>query len=128
MNRFGRILLWTILGLSLLANAVVLGLFLRLGALRDLANGGVDVWAELPDDTRAAFRQELRANQPRFAALLADLGQARATAFRAAAARPYDRAAVEAALAQVRSASAALQTEAQLLMLKTFDEAAAKSP
>ncbi len=38
----------------------------------------------------------------------------------------HDRAAVETALAEVRAASTALQAEAKLLLLKTFDEMAAK--
>lgn len=128
MKRFGQILLWTIFGASLLANAVVLGLALRLGSLRDLANGGGDVWSDLPDGTRKAFVAELRANRRSLAVLVADLGQARAAAFRAAATRPYDHAAVEAALAKMRATSAALQTEVQVLLLKTFDDMATKAP
>lgn len=128
MKRFGQILLWTIFAASLLANAVVLGMALRLGSLRDLANGGVDVWADLPDGTRKAFVAELRANRRSLAVLVTDLGQARAAAFRAAATRPYDHGAVEAALAKVRAASAALQTEVQMLLLRTFDDVATQAP
>ncbi len=128
MKRLGRILIWVLLCASLLANAVVLGLVLRLGSLRDLANGGGNGWAELPPGARSLFMSELRGNRAEMRALVADLGRARAAMFAAAAARPYDRAAVEAAQARVRAASAALQAEAQLLMIKAFDETAADAP
>ena len=128
MNGWGRILFWAILGVSLLANAVVLGLVLRLGNLRDLASGGSDGWAGLPSETRSVFLSELRANRPDLRALVADLGRARADMFAAAAARPYDRAAVGATQARVRSASSALQIATQLMMLKAFDDTAAKAP
>jgi uncharacterized membrane protein len=127
MTGWRRIFFWTILCLSLLANAIVLGLLLRLGNLRDLANGGSDGWIGVPAEARSLFRAELAENRPELLELVAELGRARAEMFTAAAARPFDRAAVEAAQAKVRVASTALQARSQLLMLDAFDKAA-RSP
>lgn len=124
MTGWRRWFFWGILFLSLLANAVVLGLALRLGQLRDLANGRSDGWASVPAEVRSSFRASLRNNRTELAALVGDLGRARAAMFAAGAARPYDRAAVEAAQEEVREASTTLQARAQLLMLEAFDEAA----
>ncbi|MGL4235647.1 hypothetical protein [Tabrizicola sp.] len=127
MTGWRRALFWTILCLSLLANAVVLGLLLRLGNLRDVANGGSEGWTGVPAEARSLFRAELAENRAELLGLLTELGRARAEMFTAAAALPYDRAAVEAAQAKVRAASTALQARSQLLMLDAFDEAA-KTP
>ena len=44
--------------------------------------------------------------------------------FATAEARPYDRAAVEAAMERVRAATSALQAEGQKVLLRAFDKAA----
>jgi hypothetical protein len=117
---FGRVILWLVLGASLLANAVVLGLWLR---FRDA--GGLRLgWSDLPAETRGAIRAELAGNRGALAALVSDLREARAEMFEAASARPYDRAAVVAAQARVRAATDALQAASQALMLNAFDRAA----
>jgi uncharacterized membrane protein len=123
-----RILFWLVLGASLMANAVALGLLLRLGALRDSAMGEGARWSDLPAETRSAFRAELSENRGELAGLVAEVGKARSAMFTAATARPYDRAAVETAQARVREASAALQQKAQALMLEAFDKAAEPDP
>ncbi len=125
-----RAMLWIVLGASLLANAVTLGLILRLGALRDAAEsaGLGEGWSALPAETRSAFRKDLAESRGDFSAVLQELRQARAAMFAAAAARPFDRAAVETAQANVRTATAALQIKLQGLMLETFSEAAGKAP
>ncbi len=142
MTGAGRVALWVVLGASLLANAVALGLVLRMGALRDLAGGlgsgnggaigegigGGGGWSDLPAETRSAFRAELVANRTDLGALLLDLRQARTAMFAAAAARPFDRTAVAAAQDRVRAASAALQVRTQALMLEAFEKAAEAAP
>lgn len=124
---WGRVLLWAVLGASLMANAVVLGLVLRFGAFSEEA-GLRNTWADVPAETRRFFRAELAENRGALRTLLADLRRARSEMFAAAVARPYDRAAVEAAQAKVRAASAALQIKGQQMLLDAFDRAAGASP
>jgi uncharacterized membrane protein len=118
-----RILFWLVLGASLMANAVALGLLLRLGNLRDSVIGTGERWTDLPAETRTAFRTELAENQAELAVILMRLREARADMFTAASARPFDRAAVEAAQLRVREATAALQEKAHAMMLVAFEKA-----
>jgi uncharacterized membrane protein len=124
MTKLLRVVFWIIVCGSLLANAVVLGFAWRASELREIANGGTGGFADLPQDIRAEFRDILRQNRDELLAPLAELGKARREMFAAAAARPYDRAAVEAAMARVRIASTALQMKGQELLLQAFDQAA----
>jgi hypothetical protein len=126
MNTFTRILFWLVVCTSLLANAVVLGLAWRASEWREVLNGGTSGFADLPAPIRAEFRDVLAENRASLVAPLTALGEARREMFAAAAARPYDRVAVEAAMARVREASAALQIEGQRLLLLSFDQAAAR--
>jgi uncharacterized membrane protein len=123
----GRVLLWVVLGASLMANAVVLGLYLRFGSFNEEA-GLRSGWATLPAETRGFLRDEFAQNRGELRSLLSDLRAARSEMFAAAAARPYDRAAVEAAQAKVRAATTALQIAGQDLMLKAFDRTAGRVP
>ncbi len=125
MMKLARVLFWIVVCASLLANAMVLGLAWRAGELRQIANGGTAGFADLPDPIRAEFRAVLKENRAALMSPLTDLGEARRTMFEAAAARPYDRAAVEVAMSRVRTASTALQLEGQRLLLQAFDQAAA---
>jgi uncharacterized membrane protein len=125
MKKLARVLFWVIVCTSLLGNAVALGLAWRAGELREIANGGTAGFADLPQPIRAEFRTVLRENRADLMLLLTELGQARRAMFAAAVARPYDRAAVEAEMQRVRTASAALQVEGQRLLLQAFDTAAA---
>jgi uncharacterized membrane protein len=124
MTKLLRVLFWILVCASLLANAVVLGVVWRAGELREIANGGTRGFSDLPQPIRAEFRTLLRENREGLMAPLAELGEARRAMFEAAAARPYDRATVEAAMARVRAASTALQLKGQELLLRAFDEAA----
>ncbi len=125
MNKVLRVLFWLVVCASLLANAVVLGLTWRTGDIRAAINGGTSGFTGLPAPIKAEFRAVLAENKRDLVRPLAALGQARREMFAAAAARPYDRAAVEAAMARVREASSTLQTEGQRLLLQSFDRAAA---
>lgn len=116
-----RILFWLVVGASLLANAVVLGLWLRLSPLRDAFMGGGEGFRDLPADLRQTYRAVLAEREAALREHLAALGRARAAMFRAAAAEPPDRAAVEAAMAAVRESSAALQAAAQQVLLDALD-------
>jgi uncharacterized membrane protein len=120
-----RVLFWLVVAASLLANAVVLGIFLRFGELRNIANGGGGGFANLPPPIKQEFNAVLRENRESYRAPLRALGAARRAMFAAAAARPYDRTAVQAAMERVRTASADMQIAGQALLLQAFDNAAA---
>lgn len=122
MNPVLRLLFWIVVGASLLANAVALGLWLRAGTLRDEV--GSTAFRELPRAVRVEARRALVENRDALRAQLRDVGEARRAMFATAGARPYDRAAVEAAMERVREATAALQEEAQKALLRAFDKAA----
>ncbi len=126
MNPVWRVLFWIVVGASLLANAIVLGLVLRFGDMRGGGGGAGDAagFGRMPPEIRQEFRSVLRENRRTLAAPMRDLGAARRAMFDAALARPYDRAAVEAAMVRVRDASAAVQVAGQALLLMTFDKAA----
>lgn len=118
-----RLLFWLVVGLSLLTNAVLLGLWFRLAPLREAMFGQGETFRSLPADLRPDYRAALAASGDDLREKLALLGTARAAMFRAAAARPPDRAAVEAAMAEVRRASTDLQTAAQAVLLRAIDRA-----
>jgi uncharacterized membrane protein len=125
MRRLGRLVFWLVVAASLFANAVTLGVLLRLGELRDLANGGGPGFADLPRELRAEVRAALRDNRAALAGPLAELGAARGAMFAAAQARPFDAAALESAMARVRTASGALQAAAHAVMAEAYARAAA---
>ncbi|MFN0114463.1 MAG: periplasmic heavy metal sensor [Paracoccaceae bacterium] len=112
--------------LSLFANAVVLGLWLRGSEMREVLNGGGEGFAGLPRDIRAEVRRSLQAGRSDLTAPLARLGAARRAMLDAAAARPYDAAAVEVRLAEVRAATAEVQESAHAILLGAFSRAAGK--
>jgi uncharacterized membrane protein len=125
MNPVWRVLFWMVFGASLLANAIVLGLVLRFGDMRGGGGGGDAAgFSRMPPEIRQEFRSVLRENRRTLVVPMRELGAARRAMFDAALARPYDRAAVEAAMARVREASAAVQVAGQELLLMTFDKAA----
>jgi uncharacterized membrane protein len=110
--------------LSLLANAIVLGLVLRLGEMRTVLNGGGEGFQGLPRAVRAEVRRSLAAQRSDLTAPLARLGAARRAMLDAAAARPYDAAAVAARMAEVRTASGEVQAALHRIMLDAFTRAA----
>ena len=114
--------------LSLLANAVVLGLFLRLGEMRDVLNGGGEGMSGLPRATRAEVRRALADERADLVAPLARLGAARRAMFDAADARPFDATEVARRMEEVRAASAALQVALHGIMLDAFARAAGAPP
>ncbi|MBT9382553.1 periplasmic heavy metal sensor [Pseudooceanicola sp. CBS1P-1] len=125
MKRRGMILIWGVLGVSLLLNAASVGVLMRLNTLRNMLNGESGGLSSVFDDhTRAAVFSEMRRDPEALRDGLEALGQARSEMFAAAADRPYDRARVEAAMARVRDATAALQKEGQDRLIVAFDKAA----
>lgn len=107
--------------LSLLMNAVVIGIGVRL-ADRGLLGGGVgQVLAEMPRDTRRAFARDLKAEQPRLRSMLHELRAHRKRMLELAAARPGDPQALAEAMADVRAATTRLQAAAHEIMLETVE-------
>jgi uncharacterized membrane protein len=115
-----RIAFWVLVAVSLLGNAVAIGLMSRAQDLRTEINGGGMGFAGLPDEVRTEFRNLFRENRRDFAPLVTELGDARRAMFAAGAAQPFDPAATEAAMARVRAASAALQAKGQELLMQAF--------
>jgi enterochelin esterase-like enzyme len=70
----------------------------------------------------------LKAEQPELRRLAADLRDRRQEMLSAAIADPVDPAALEAAMAAVREATAAMQSAAHAAMLKTVAEPSASEP
>ncbi|MDX8349494.1 hypothetical protein SLH49_16040 [Cognatiyoonia sp. IB215446] len=119
-NRVLRIALRVVLVLSLLANAVVIGVILRAVELRDRA-GLQDT--RFPPELGRAFMEVIE-DEDEIWTQLAQLGDARRAMMAAAEARPLDREALIDAMAEVRRQSAALQVEGQRIMLEVIEDAA----
>jgi uncharacterized membrane protein len=122
----GRLILIGVLALSLLGNAVALGGALRLAALRGELLGPAADSALFPRATRVALREALRAHEADLLPPLHDLTRQRATLVATASARPFDRAAVEAEMAQTRRMADALLAQTQIILLDAL-EAQAKA-
>jgi len=119
-----RAVLLVVLVLSLLANAVFVGIAVRLGA----AGGGVraslaGALIELPRDIRRPFIRALRRETDVLAPLRDQLAERRAAFVEAVTADPFDRERAERAAAAVREATAALQAAAQEVLLRTAQTA-----
>ena len=112
-NRGLRIALRIILVLSLLLNAVLVGLFLRLNAVRSELgiSGPVLSFAERQTFRNSAFED------PALQAALDEMRQARAAMVDTLAADPFVAEDAETAMAEVRQKTEALQIAAQRLVL-----------
>ena len=120
---WGRILLLTVLALSLVLNFFLAGFIAKgigdgLGGMvaRRIANA-------YPEEFRTAFRAAMRESRPQTFGALRDLRAAHLALADAVSARPRDDAAVKAAEAEVTHATDALQA----LMREYFDEALEKT-
>ncbi len=119
-NKVLRIFLRVLLAVSLLVNVVGIGLLLRAIDLRNEA-GLQDT--RLPRDLRVAFREVAR-DDPALITQLQALGDARRVMMAAAATRPLDQEALDAAMAEVRAQTAALQVEGQRILRQVMIDAA----
>ena len=116
-----RLALAAALAVSLLANFFLLGFVMkeaRAPALAGLLADGIA--AGYPEDVRAAFREQLRENRPRAGAALRELRAARRALAAAVSATPFDEAAVERALQDVRRTTEGLQLLLQDLLLEAL--------
>lgn len=115
------LLMWLLLAISLLLNAVAVGIFLRLNSFRSTLNGDSGGLRAMNDDLTTAVVMSIRSHKEDFDTSLNRLGKARREMFDAAAARPYDQARVEAAMEEVRAATTALQLQGQMVLLEEFN-------
>ncbi|MEM0942441.1 MAG: periplasmic heavy metal sensor [Pseudomonadota bacterium] len=118
-GRILRIAFVVIACLSLLANAVVLGVGKRLADRGLLASGVGQMVREMPPEARRAYLDGLRAERPALRELAADLRRTRREMIALASADEVDTAALEAAMAEVRRATARLQEAAHGALLET---------
>ena len=98
----GRIVLIAVLALSLLGNALTLGAALRLRALRADLLGPEAAQALYPREMRAVLRDALSRHADQLRPELHALVAARAAVVAAGTARPFDRTALDAAMADLR--------------------------
>lgn len=121
---WGRIALVAALAASLLVNAMAAGVWLRFREVRDIFMGEESAVNVLPGDLRQELRDAVRAEAGTLLPLVRDLGQARAQVFAAATARPYDRAATEAAMETFRTRLDALILAVTPVLLDRLDRIA----
>ncbi len=122
----GRLILIGALALSLIGNAVAVGGALRLAALRAEVLGPAADSALFPRATRLVLREALKAHQAELLPPLHDLARQRAVLVATASARPFDRAAVAAEMAEIRRMTDALLAQTQTILLDAL-EAQAKA-
>ncbi|MEL6573462.1 MAG: hypothetical protein AAFQ64_17515 [Pseudomonadota bacterium] len=117
-NRLIRIILRVVFVLSLLLNAAVIGIGLQLAEIRSYYGPSE---TRLPRDLRRSFIEAAKADEA-LAAEAALLSEARTKMYDLSRAKPVDRVALEAAMAQVRAQMQVLQEKNQALLLETVIE------
>lgn len=126
-RRIFRIVFVGIACLSLLLNAVLIGVGVRL-AERGWLGGGVGrALAEMPRETRQIYAAGLRAERPTLAALNKELRSRRTEMLRIAAADPVDPVALAAAMENVRAATTSLQTGIHGAIMRVVEESSEPS-
>lgn len=104
---------------SLLVNAVLLGVGISLSKRGVFDPAAGQALMDVPRDVRRAYVRDLAANREELRALRDDLRAKRRAVIEAAAAIPVDPAAMEAAMADVRAATTRMQTALHATMLTT---------
>lgn len=99
----GRIVLIAVLAVSLLGNALAAGAVLRFRALQTELLGPAAEQARFPRPVRRDLRAALRENAETLRPALHRLAEDRAAVVAAGAARPFDRAALDAAMVAMRA-------------------------
>ncbi len=115
-NRLVRIGLRVVFALSLLLNALTVGVLLQLSEIRSFYGLGD---ARLPRDIRRDFFDMARGDAE-LAAESAKLGAARTRMVEIGSALELDQAALEAAMAEVRDQTLALQQKSQALLVEAI--------
>ncbi|QDC09281.1 periplasmic heavy metal sensor [Oceanicola sp. D3] len=124
-RNWGRMALIAVLALSLFGNAVTLGAVMKIRANRQALTGpGVET-VRFPRPLRRTLNAALRDNAAQLRPALQRLAAARRAMVEKGTARPFDRAATEAAIQAFRAEAAAVMTELQPILLDTLEREAA---
>lgn len=122
----GRILLIAVLAVSLLLNALAAGAALRAYRLRSEILGPDVATALFPREVRRDIARAVAARGEPLKTAVRSVVEARKTVVAAAIARPFDRAATETAMAELRIRADAALAEAQGVVLDALTERAAR--
>lgn len=109
---------------SLLVNAVIIGIGANLSKRGWFDREGGRAFMEVPKETRRAYLHDLKAARPDLNRLRDDLRAKRRIMLELAANDPIDPEEFAKALADVRAATAALQSAAHAVMVKTAERRA----
>jgi uncharacterized membrane protein len=121
---WGRIALIAVLLLSLVGNALAVGALIRFREVRAELLGDQSEFTRLPPEVRQELGDALRTNARSLRPLLRDVLRARIAMTEAAMARPYNRAATEAAMEDFRRDLDLLLVEVQIVFLDRLGEIA----
>lgn len=110
--------------ISLLVNAVILGIGINLSKRGWFDRDAGQAFMAIPRETRRAYLDDLRAERPDLNRLRDDLRAKRKAMLEVAATEPVDPEALGAALEEVRAATTRLQAAAHNVMIKTAKERA----
>ncbi len=121
-GRIWRVLFVVVFCFSLLLNAVVVGVGVRLFDRGRIGDGMAQVLIQMPRETRRALVNSFRAERPELRRLGAELRARRMEMLEIATSDSADSAALAAAMEEVRRATTRLQTAAHETMLKTLEQ------
>lgn len=125
-RNWGRMALIGVLAVSLLGNALSLGALARLRALRTDLLGPAAERALFPREIRADLREALAGHGATLRPALRDLVAARAAVVATGSARPFDRAATEAAMTEFRARLDQTLAQTQAVMLDALEQRRSK--
>ncbi|MEM7058770.1 MAG: periplasmic heavy metal sensor [Pseudomonadota bacterium] len=111
--------------ISLLVNALIIGVGINLSKRGWFDREGGRAFLSIPRETRQTYIKDLRDARPELNQLRDDLRAKRKVMLETVAAEPLDPQALATALEEVRAATTRLQAAAHAVMLKTAEESAA---
>lgn len=112
--------------ISLLVNAILLGVGISLSKRGIFDSGSGQALMEIPREVRQAYVKDLRANGAELRRLRDDVRAKRRAAILAAGSQPVDVEVLEKALADKREATERLQAALHATMLKTAEDLSAR--
>lgn len=122
-GRILRVLFVVVACISLLVNAVFIGIGVRLADRGILGNGNARILAGMPAETRRTYVDALRSNKPELRRLADELKERRREMLTIAAKTPVDAAALASAMQQVRTATTRLQSASHEALLGSLNTA-----
>lgn len=125
-RNWGRIALIAALALSLFGNAMTVGAVMKLRANRAALAGPEAEFTRFPRPLRRAINSAMRDNAAQIRPALARLQAARKAMVETGTARPFDRAASEAAIEAFRTEAAAAMAVLQPILLDTLEREASR--